>query len=128
MKMLEANFETNSAVQKAYMPFVKNGGLLISTIENFELDEQVEVLVTLPGSPEEYRFTSKVVWIAPSNVAGQGATGVKVHGIGETASPVLGFGSGASSEDVSNAVGVQLSGIASNEIQKILFEHLSRRP
>lgn len=50
---------------KSYMPFVKNGGLFISTSHRHDLGSEVFVMVKLPQEAESERMSvvGRVVWI-----------------------------------------------------------------
>lgn len=60
-----------NALYAAYMPFVKNGGIFISTNKLLELGDEVFLLLTLLDDPDRHPVTGKVVWINPTNMAGR---------------------------------------------------------
>ncbi len=76
-----------AALHAAYMPFLKNGGVFISTNKTFELGDEVFLLLTLMDDPERYPVTGKVVWITPKGAQGNRAAGIGVqfNGDDETA-------------------------------------------
>lgn len=53
---------------KCYMPFVKNGGLFITTPNRYELGNEVFVMIKLPQEAESERMSvvGKVVWLTRS--------------------------------------------------------------
>ncbi len=57
---------TPEALHEAYMPFVDNGGLFIPTTRNYELGDQVFVLLDLFDEPERLPFTGTVTWLTPA--------------------------------------------------------------
>ncbi len=71
---LICEIKDNEALQKAYMPFVKHGGIFIHTEKSFSLGEEVSVYLTLPEIPNPINFTSKVIWINPRTPRGSSAT------------------------------------------------------
>ncbi len=75
--ILTLNIKDKSALYVSYMPFVKNGGLFIPTSKEYQLGDEVFILLTLLESPERLPVAGKVVWITP-----QGAQGKRQQGIG----------------------------------------------
>jgi type IV pilus assembly protein PilZ len=49
----------------AYMPFVINGGLFISTQLAYEMHEHVPILLTLMDEVEPLAISGKVIWTTP---------------------------------------------------------------
>ena len=68
-----------NALHAAYMPFLKNGGVFISTNKTFELGDEVFLLLTLMDDPERYPVTGKVVWITPKVALGGRPVGIGIH-------------------------------------------------
>lgn len=68
-----------NALHQAYMPFVKNGGLFISTKKSYNLDNEVFVLLTLMDEKEKIPFAGRVVWITPKGAQGNRPTGIGVQ-------------------------------------------------
>ena len=75
--ILSVVINDKAALHQAYMPFVKNGGLFISTKKSYSLGNDVFVLLTLLDEREKIPFAGRVVWITP-----KGAQGNRVAGIG----------------------------------------------
>ncbi len=65
------------ALYSAYMSFVSNGGLFIPTTRNYELGDNVFMLLQFMHDPSVIFVGGDVVWVTPS-----GAQGNKVQGIG----------------------------------------------
>lgn len=63
----------------AYMPFVKNGGLFIPTNKNYQLGDEVFLLLNLMEEPEKLPIAGKVVWITPRGAHGNRASGIGVQ-------------------------------------------------
>ena len=63
----------------AYMPFVRNGGLFISTSKTYRLGDEVFVLLTLMDEPEKIPVAGKVVWITPKGAQGNRTAGIGVQ-------------------------------------------------
>ena len=66
-------------LHKAYMPYVKGGGLFIPTGNPYPMNEEIFLLVTLPGSKKPLPVAGKVVWTAPAGVGGTMKQGVGVE-------------------------------------------------
>ena len=65
------------ALYSAYMSFVQNGGLFVPTARNFELGDEVFMLIQVMDDTDLSPVEGKVVWITPA-----GAQGNKVPGVG----------------------------------------------
>jgi type IV pilus assembly protein PilZ len=75
--ILSLAIKDKNALYAAYMPYVTNGGLFISTKKKFTLGEEVFMLLTLINSKERIPVSGKVVWLTVV-----GTQGGKVPGIG----------------------------------------------
>lgn len=71
-------YADKDSLRKAYMPFVKGGGLFIPTSSQYPMNEEVFLLVTLPGSKKPLPVAGKVVWVAPAGVGNGMKQGVGV--------------------------------------------------
>ena len=63
----------------SYIPFVKNGGLFIPTSKNFNLGEEVFMLLTLMEETERIPVAGQVIWITPQGSQGNRTTGIGVQ-------------------------------------------------
>lgn len=75
--ILSLTIKDKSVLYAAYMPFIKDGGLFIPTSKQYQLGDEVFMLLKLMEEPEKIPVAGKVVWITP-----KGAQGNKVAGIG----------------------------------------------
>lgn len=66
-------------LHSSYMPFVKGGGIFISTEKSFELGDEVFLLLTLMDDPERFAITGKVVWINYRTTPGGRQMGVGIQ-------------------------------------------------
>ena len=69
-------FDTKESLYKAFMPFVKNGGLFISTTRQFALGDELFIVLGLPGEEEQIPVSCKVVWITPIAAEGNRSPGI----------------------------------------------------
>ncbi len=75
--ILSVTIADKEALYQAYMPFVTGSGLFIQSNREFNLGDEVFVLLTLADIEERLPIPGKVVWITP-----QGAQGARKAGIG----------------------------------------------
>ncbi len=75
--ILSLTIKDKSVLYAAYMPFIKEGGLFIPTNKQYQLGDEVFMLLKLMDEPEKIPVAGKVIWITP-----KGAQGNKVAGIG----------------------------------------------
>ena len=75
--ILSLTIKDKLVLYAAYMPFIKNGGLFIPTSKQYQLGDEVFMLLKLMDEPEKIPVAGKVVWVTP-----KGAQGNKVAGVG----------------------------------------------
>lgn len=75
--ILSLTIKDKSVLYAAYMPFINEGGLFIPTNKQYQLGDEVFMLLKLMDEPEKIPVAGKVVWVTP-----KGAQGNKVAGIG----------------------------------------------
>lgn len=59
-------YPDKNSLHRAYMPFVKGGGLFLPTSKHYSLNEEVFLLVTLPNSNKSLPVPGRVVWQTPA--------------------------------------------------------------
>ncbi len=75
--ILSLSIKEKNTLYAAYMPFVINGGLFIPTDREYEMDEEIFILLSLMGEAERIPIAGKVVWKTPD-----GAEGYRSRGVG----------------------------------------------
>lgn len=80
--ILQLDLADKTRLYMAYMSFVEGGGLFVPTDGEYQLGDEVFVLLTLPEAPEPKGIAGKVVWITP-----RGAPSPRQQGIGVQISP-----------------------------------------
>ncbi|MFC3680059.1 PilZ domain-containing protein [Bacterioplanoides pacificum] len=75
--ILSLTIKDKSVLYAAYMPFITDGGLFIPTNKQYQLGDEVFMLLKLMDEPEKIPVAGKVIWVTP-----KGAQGNKVAGIG----------------------------------------------
>jgi len=74
--ILSLAIKDKGVLYAAYMPFVKNGGLFIPTKKEYELGDEVFMLLNLMDEAEKIPVAGRVVWVTPKGA------GVRAAGIG----------------------------------------------
>ena len=77
--VLSLNIREKAALYAAYMPFLKGGGIFIPTSRQYQLGEDVFMLLSLMDDPNRIAVQGKVVWITPEGVQGNRTQGIGVQ-------------------------------------------------
>jgi type IV pilus assembly protein PilZ len=72
-------FRDKGALYAAYIPLFADGGLFVPTGRDYQLGEEVYLLLSLPEDPQRYPVAGKIGWITPANAPGGRAQGVGVR-------------------------------------------------
>ena len=76
---IELTIDDKDALYRAYMPFVRNGGVFVPSRGRYELGDDVSVALNLYGSNEPLQITGKVVWVTPERAQGKRIAGIGVQ-------------------------------------------------
>lgn len=68
-----------AALYAAYIPLFQEGGLFIPTSRDYQLGDDVYVLLMLPDDTQRYPVAGKVAWVTPPKAAGNRTQGVGVR-------------------------------------------------
>ncbi len=68
-----------NALHRAYMPYLNRGGLFIPTDKEYELGDEVFLLLTLMEEPQRMPVTGRVVWITPRGAMGNRPAGIGIQ-------------------------------------------------
>ena len=77
--ILSLTIKDKNALYAAYMQFVKNGGLFIPTSKQYNLGDEVFMLLTLMDEAERLPVAGKIIWITPVGAEGNRAAGIGVQ-------------------------------------------------
>lgn len=77
--ILSLTIKDISVLYSAYMPYVENGGLFITTNKKYQIGDEVFVLLTLLDEPEKIPISGKVVWVTPKGAQGNRSAGIGVQ-------------------------------------------------
>ncbi len=62
----------------AYIPIFAEGGVFIPTAREYNLGDDVYVLLSLPEDMQRYPVAGKVAWVTPAKAAGGRTQGVGI--------------------------------------------------
>jgi len=77
--VIQLVFREKGALYAAYIPLFADGGLFVPTTREYNLGDDIYLLLTLPGDPQRYPVAGKVGWITPPNTSGGRTQGVGVR-------------------------------------------------
>ncbi|MDE0003107.1 MAG: PilZ domain-containing protein [Rhodospirillaceae bacterium] len=76
---LELTLDDKSALRRAYMPFIRNGGVFVRTDHPYELGDDIAVTIRLFDARKPIGIKGTVVWVTPTRAQGKRAAGVGVR-------------------------------------------------
>lgn len=68
-----------AALYAAYIPFFAEGGIFVPTQREYNLGDDVYVLLTLPDGPQRYPVAGRVAWVTPARAGGNRTQGVGIQ-------------------------------------------------
>jgi type IV pilus assembly protein PilZ len=77
--ILTIAIKDKNSLYSAYMPFVINGGLFIPTNRQYEMGQEVFMLLKLMEEADPLPIPAKVVWKTPSGSESYKASGIGVQ-------------------------------------------------
>ena len=81
--ILTLTIKDKAVLYAAYMPYIRQGGLFIPTQKQYQLGDEVFLLLNLMDEPEKIPVAGRVVWITPRGAQSNRAAGIGVQFIGE---------------------------------------------
>ena len=78
-RILSFVIKDKTALYAAFMPFVQNGGLFIPTNKQYQIGDEIFLLLRLMDEPERIPVAGKVVWVTPAGAEGNRALGVGIQ-------------------------------------------------
>jgi type IV pilus assembly protein PilZ len=82
--VLSLAIKEKAALYAAYMPWLKNGGIFVPTSRQYQLGDDVYLILTLMEDPTKIPVAGKIVWVSPAG-GGQRQPGIGVHFPGDEA-------------------------------------------
>lgn len=89
LSVIQLVFKEKGALYAAYIPLFTDGGLFVPTAREYQLGDDLYLLLTLPGDPQRYPVAGKVGWVTPPNASGARSQGVGVRFPGDEKTRVL---------------------------------------
>jgi len=77
--MITLTIKDKVVLHNSYMPFIKNGGLFIANRTEYELGDDVFLLLNLMDDAEKVPVAGKVVWVAKKGVKSPHTPGVGIQ-------------------------------------------------
>lgn len=76
--VIQLAIKERSALYAAYIPLFTQGGIFIPSTRDYELGDDVYVLLSLPDDPQRYPVAGKVAWVTPTNAANNRTQGIGI--------------------------------------------------
>jgi len=73
------------ALYMSYMPFIENGGLFVPTKKEYNLGDEMFLLVKIIDEIEPVHISGKVIWVSPPGALGNRPLGVGIQFTGDDA-------------------------------------------
>ncbi len=83
--VISITIKDKQALYMSYMPFIKNGGLFVPTKKDYNLGDEMFLLVTIMDEEEPLQISGKVVWVSPPGALGNKPRGIGLQFLGDTA-------------------------------------------
>ena len=77
--ILTVSIKDKSALYASYMPFVINGGLFIPTNRDYEMGQEVFLLLNLMEETERLPIVGKIIWKTPPQAGSYRSSGIGVQ-------------------------------------------------
>ena len=77
--VIQLVFREKGALYAAYVSVFNEGGLFVPSTRDYQLGDDIYLLLSLPGDPQRYPVAGKVGWITPANTSGGRTQGVGVR-------------------------------------------------
>jgi len=78
-RLLAVSIPRRADLERAYMAWLKRGGLFVPTADQYQLNDQIYLLLSLPGQTERFSVDGEVVWIVPTANDRSMPPGIGVH-------------------------------------------------
>lgn len=77
--VIQLVFREKGALYAAYIPVFTDGGLFVPSTRDYQLGDDIYLLLSLPDDAQRYPVAGKVAWITPANCSGGRTQGVGVR-------------------------------------------------
>lgn len=83
--VISIRIKDKQALYLSYMPYVQGGGLFVPTTKDFNLGDELFLLVKLMDEREPLKISAKIVWLNPIGTSENRPAGIGVQFLGESA-------------------------------------------
>ncbi|WP_119343764.1 PilZ domain-containing protein [Facilibium subflavum] len=80
MEEVNLIIESKQQALDVYLPFVKQGAVLVHVVNSLELGEEVILNISFPELKKEMRCQGKVVWVSAKTLQGRVNFGIQFFG------------------------------------------------
>jgi len=77
--VMQLTIKDRAALQAAYIPAFKDGGIFSTTSREYFLGDELYVLLSLPDDPQRHAIAGIVAWITPENTPSGRTQGVGIR-------------------------------------------------
>ncbi|MCY7371093.1 MAG: PilZ domain-containing protein [Polaromonas sp.] len=77
--VIQLSIREKAALYAAYIPLFTGGGIFVPTTRDYNLGDDLYVLLTLPDDTQRYPVTGKVAWVTPEKSPGNRSQGVGIR-------------------------------------------------
>ena len=77
--VMQLAIKEKAALYAAYIPFFAEGGIFVPTPRDYQLGDDVYVLLTLPEESQRYPVAGRVAWVTPPRAAGNRTQGIGIQ-------------------------------------------------
>ena len=77
--VIQLAIKEKSALYAAYIPLFSEGGIFIPTSREYQLGDDVYVLLSLPEDPQRYPVAGKVAWVTPAKASSNRTQGIGIQ-------------------------------------------------
>ena len=77
--VIQLAIKEKAALYAAYIPLFTDGGVFIPTARDYNLGDDVYVLLSLPDDLQRYPVAGKVAWVTPAKAAANRTQGVGIR-------------------------------------------------
>lgn len=84
--VISVSIKDKQALYMAYMPFIQNGGVFIQSKKDYNLGDEVFLLLKIMAEPDQIPVAGKIVWVTPDNAQDSRSAGVGIQFTGDDAS------------------------------------------
>ncbi|MBU0590048.1 MAG: PilZ domain-containing protein [Gammaproteobacteria bacterium] len=77
--VIQLAIKEKAALYAAYIPLFAEGGIFIPTTREYQLGNDIYVLLSLPDDPQRYPVAGRVAWVTPAKASAPRTQGVGIQ-------------------------------------------------